>query len=269
MNLKNLNKNFKNKGYVILDFDKKSIQELNVLQKKIKSSKIENTMDEKKVYKKSLNLQNFIYKKSFHKNVLKRNLKIIFNILGIKKTNELFITSFIHLRSVRKNTKDTKNTKKNFIGFHRETFYSDFDYTKHQINVTIPILNYIPNNSMKVIEKSHKIPDYKIKTKKLTSEESGIKRYSFAHKLGMPYNPKIILSGVNLDKSKRVNLKTNQFMIFSGQLIHGNGNNLINKTRFSIDFGLIKKIRINGKKIKNHKHVSYSKSGKYWERFNF
>ena len=263
MNTKKLNINFKKKGYVIIDLDKISIKELSTIQKKIKSSKIENILDEKKFLKKSLHLQNSIYKKEFHKSILKRNLNKILSILGIKESNELNITSFIHLRSVKKTN---KNSKKNFIGLHRETFYSDFNYTKYQINVTIPLLNYFPQNSMRVIEKSHKVPDYKIKTKKLTSEESGIKRFSLAHKLGMPYNPKIILSGINLDKSKRVNLKTNQFMIFSGQLIHGNGNNFRDKIRLSIDFGLIKKIKLNGKKIKNHKHVSYSNSGKYWEK---
>lgn len=262
MYLKNHNKNFRNNGYAILDFDSSSLEELSLIQKEIKKSKIENIKNEKKFYKKSLILQNSIYKKKFHKKILKNNLDKILNVLGVKKQNDLCITSFIHLRSVKKKT---KNKKQNYIGFHRETFYSDFKYTKHQINLTIPLLNYSPQNSMRVIEKSHKVPDDKIKTKKLTSKESGIKRFSLAHKLGMPYNPKVILSGINLKMSKRVNLKTNQFMIFSGQLIHGNGKNFNNKIRFSIDFGLIKKVKLKGEKIKDHKHVSYSKSGKYWE----
>ena len=83
------------------------------------------------------------------------------------------ITSFFHLRAVKK---QNKKKKSNFLGFHRETFYSDYDYTKHQINVTIPIMGYTRRNSMKIIEGSHKIPDEKIKTKKLNSLQSGIKK---------------------------------------------------------------------------------------------
>ena len=81
MNSKELNKNFKNNGYVILDFDKDSIKELDIIQSKIRSSKIENILNEKNFIKKSLNLQNSIYKKRFHKNVLKRNLNKILNTL--------------------------------------------------------------------------------------------------------------------------------------------------------------------------------------------
>ena len=37
-------------------------------------------------------------------------------------------------------------------------------------------MNYTNKNSMKIIEKSHNIPDEKISTLKLTSLESGIKK---------------------------------------------------------------------------------------------
>ena len=109
-------------------------------------------------------------------------------------------------------------------------------------------MGYSKENSMKIIEGSHKIPDEKIKTKKLNSLQSGIKKNSSEHKLGLAYNPKVILSGVNLRKAKRSNLKTGQIMFFSSNLIHGNGVNYKNDIRYSLDFGLIKKKYLIGKK---------------------
>ena len=249
-----LSTKFNLKGYIILNLDSESKKELQQIQDII----IRN--------KDNLKLQNELYKTGFHKSILKRNIKKIVNIINEKKYENVAITSFIHLRTVKKSNRKSDNS---FVGFHRETFYSNYKYTKYQINVTVPLMNYDVNNSMRIIEKSHKIQDNKIKTKKLTSKESGIKRFSAKHKLGLPYNPKIILSGVNLKKSIRVKLKTNQFMIFSGQLIHGNGSNHKEKERYSIDFGLIKKKYLKGFKVKDHKHVSYSSSGKYWEDLIF
>lgn len=252
---------FSKLGYVILDLDKESLKDLKVIKRRISKLKIKKKSS---INKQILHLQNSLYKSNFHKNVLKRNLKKITQIVKVKKPSDISITSFIHLRHVKKTKKN-----RNFIGFHRETFYSDFPYTKYQINISIPLLNYDVTNSMKIIEKSHKIPDNKIKTKKLNSEISGIKRYSVQHKLGLPYNPKVITSGVNLNKSIRAKLKTNQFIIFSGQLIHGNGSNNKLRDRYSIDFGLINNKYLKGHKIKNHSHVSFLENGKYWEMLKF
>ena len=77
--------NFKTK-FLINEYHKISFKKIieplflfkiHLIQKKIKSSKIENIVDEKKFLKKSLHLQNSIYKKEFHKNILKRNLNKI------------------------------------------------------------------------------------------------------------------------------------------------------------------------------------------------
>ena len=108
--------------------------------------------------------------------------KLYKKILNVKNLSELMITSFFHLRAVKKQNKK----KIKFLGFHRETFYSDFDYTKHQINVTFPIMGYSKENSMKIIEESHKIPDEKIKTKKLNSLQSGIKKIQVNTSLVLP-----------------------------------------------------------------------------------
>jgi hypothetical protein len=216
--------------------------------------------DQKLFDLKSLSLQHKIYNQNTHIKILNFEKKFFLKVLGIKSFKDLCVTSFFHLRAVNK---ISKNKNKNFLGFHRETFYSDHSYTKHQINVSVPILNYNKMNSMKLVTSSHKIPDSKIKTIRLDSSISGVEKGSAKHKLGIPYNPKKIISGVNLSKAKRVDVKVGNLLIFSAMLIHGNGSNNLNKIRYSIDFGLIKKKFIKNKKIKEH-HISYSKSKKYW-----
>ena len=116
---------------------------------------------------------------------------------------------------------------------------------------------------MKVIERSHKIPDKKFKLKKIDSYLSGIEKGSIKHKLGLPYNPKLIISGVNLNKAKRINCEPGKIIVFNAMLIHGGGSNHSKKPRYSIDFALIKKKYIKHKKIKDY-HISYSKNKKYW-----
>jgi len=116
---------------------------------------------------------------------------------------------------------------------------------------------------MKVIDGSHIIPDEKIKTKKLSSKISGVKKNSIKHKLGMPYNPKIIISGINIKKAKRLKCSVGDLIIFSAMLIHGGGINYTNKVRFSLDFALIDKRYLKNKKLKKH-HISYSNNKNYW-----
>ncbi len=254
-----LEKSFKKKGYVIIDIKDKSF--FKKIYEEINKSKILSINNNKKFSSKCIELQNKIYKKKHHIKVLKDNFSDIKKAIGVKSKKELAITTFVHFRGVKKKT---KKGKRKFVGLHRETFYSDFDYTKHQINISLPIQNYNKNNSLKIISGSHKIPDKKILTKKLSSFESGVKKFSVDHRLGLPYNPKVIVSGINTSKASRTNLKTGQIILFSAMLIHGNGSNNYLKPRFSIDFGLIKKKYLKGKKIKDHSLISYAKNKKYW-----
>ena len=207
--------------------------------------------------KMSLNLQKKLYNKKTHIKIFKNEFKYLKKILNLKSLSDVMITSFFHLRAVK------NERKKNFLGFHRETFYSDFEYTSKQINISVPILNYNKQNSLKIIPKSHLIPDKKIKTKKLSSKISKIKKNSIKHKLGLAYNPHKILSGVNLKKAKRAELNVGKLIAFSAMLIHGNGKNNSKKVRYSIDFGIINKKFLKKEKIKKH-HISYSKNQNYW-----
>jgi ectoine hydroxylase-related dioxygenase (phytanoyl-CoA dioxygenase family) len=209
--------------------------------------------------RKTLTLQKKLFLKSIHINIIKNEENFFKKILNIRSLDELSVTSFFHLRAVKKKNKHINN----FVGLHRETFYSEHKYTKHQINVSVPILNYTKKNSMKLVQGTHKISDSKIKLKKIDSRTSGIEKGSIKHKLGLPYNPKLIISGVNCNKAKRINCQPGKIIVFSAMLIHGGGSNNTRNPRYSIDFALIKKKFIKNKKIKDY-HISYSKNKKYW-----
>jgi hypothetical protein len=158
-------------------------------------------------------------------------------------------------------------TNNDNIGMHRESFYNRDLYVKHQVNVTVPIMNYSKKNSMKVVCKSHKIPDSKIKTKKISSKESGVKKKSLKHRLGSPYNPKKILSGVNLNSAKRLNIYPGKFCMFSAYLIHGGGTNPTKNIRLSLDFALIKNTKLNNLKVKKQFN-SYSADRSYFQKLS-
>jgi len=261
-NLSRPSKKFSSEGFFIKSIDdRKTINDINSIIVKSNHGKIK---DKKTFHLKSLKIQDNIYRNKYHIRILKNEFPLIKSLLKIKSLREIKITSFVHLRAVKKNN---KKTKKNFLGFHRETFYSDHDYTRHQINISVALLNYNPKNSMKIIKGTHLIPDNKIITTKVNSNVSGVKKDSLEHKLGLPYNPKIIQSGVNLKKARRANLRNGQMMVFSALLIHGNGSNDQKYPRYSIDFGIIKKKYLEGKKIKDH-HISYSQNKKYWIDIN-
>ena len=248
---------FNQKGYNIHKLS--NLRFIKDSQKIIRNSGHSKIISESYFDKKTLLIQNKLFLKSIHINILKSEEIFFKKILNIKSLDELSITSFFHLRAVKKSSQKINN----FVGMHRETFYSEHNYTKHQINVSVPILNYSKKNSMKVVEGTHKVPDKKIKIKKINSHLSGIEKGSVKHKLGLPYNPKIIISGVNCSKAKRINCQPGKIIVFSAMLIHGGGSNNTKNPRYSIDFALIKKKFIKNKKIKDY-HISYSKNKKYW-----
>jgi len=256
-NIKKYKKDYKNKGFIF--YDLKDQSEINKVQKILQLSKHDKIKHQKNFYKKNIELQNKIYSEKIHIKIVNLEFNFFKKLLGLSSKKDLMITSFIHLRAVKK----IKSKIKNYIGFHRETFYSNFDYTKHQINISIPLLNYSSNNSIKFISGSHKIPDNKIKTLKLNSRKSKVYKNSTKHKLGFAYNPKIITEGINLKKGKRARVKLGQMIVFKATTIHGDGKNNTNKIRYSLDFGLIKKKYLIGKKLKDH-HIAYTSNKKYW-----
>jgi hypothetical protein len=251
-----LSSEFEKKGYKIQKLlDVKFIKNT---QKLIKSSKHTKNIKQNIFDIEALKLQSKLFQNSIHLKIIHNEENFFKNLLNVKSLDDLCISSFFHLRAVRSEKK-----KNNFVGLHRETFYNEHKYTKHQINISVPLLNYHKKNSMKIISGSHKILEKELKIKKINSEESGIKKGSTKHKLGLPYNPKLIVSGINPKKARRVDCQPGKIIVFSAMLIHGGGDNLSSIPRYSIDFALIKKKFIKNKKIKIH-HISYSKSKKYW-----
>ena len=111
-------------------------------------------------------------------------MKKFFNELISEK---LKIQSVVYFRTARPHNSSHIQEQ---LDFHRETFYSDFDYIKKQFNFWFPVKNLTKNNSMMYIPYSHKIDDKKIKTKTTLSDKSGVKRFSTGHKIGLLYNPK-------------------------------------------------------------------------------
>lgn len=257
-----LNKSkLKKNGFIV--FNTRNVEILkfcqNIIKKNISSKNFKN---DSKFFNEVLKTQNEFYKKRVHIDFIRLNQKKIKKILNIKNLkNELSITSFLHLRVVRPSTKVDEN-----IGLHRESFYNNDGYVKDQINITVPLLNYSKDNSMKVIDGSHKVPDKKIKTLKLSSKESGIKKGSIRHRLGSPYNPKKIISGVSIAKAKRLNLSLGKLCLFSAYLIHGGGTNKTKKVRYSLDFAIIKNKNLNSHRVKKQFN-SYSDKKYYFTNF--
>ena len=66
-----------------------------------------------------------------------------------------------------------------------------------------------------------------------------VKKHSNAHKCGINYAPKKIISGVPLSKVKRFNIPKSSFLIFNSNMVHGDGKNLTNKIRFAFGFGIV------------------------------
>ena len=65
------------------------------------------------------------------------------------------------------------------------------------------------------LPKSHLILDSELELKKMDSSFSKVEKFSSGHKIGLSYNPKLIKSGLNRTKLKRVNLQPNQGFAFS------------------------------------------------------
>lgn len=255
-----LKKSFQDKGYVFLNIDpenKKFINDINLKianylkKKKIKINEVE-----------SINLDEFIkHIFNIQKSINKSNIAKKFFILNYKKIKKLFnedvfsIQSYFYLRAILPK-KYTKNLKP--INFHRESFNSKNNSLKNAFNLWIPLMNCKKENAMKyypashhyVINKDFKQLHYKTKIKKLSKE----------HKLGYLYKERKIV----FDKKripKRL-FKKNSIIIFNGELIHGSGENLTKKIRFSIDLRFMKR-----KNMKKN-NIQGSTGKKYFQIIN-
>jgi len=97
--IKLINK-FKKSGYHILKLNSNNL--LKNVQENIFKSKI----DVKNFDESILKIQNHIFKTKIHKKIVLSKKKFFKNLFNIKNINDLNITSFFHLRAVKKSKKE-------------------------------------------------------------------------------------------------------------------------------------------------------------------
>jgi ectoine hydroxylase-related dioxygenase (phytanoyl-CoA dioxygenase family) len=150
------------------------------------------------------------------------------------------VSSHVSLLIVRPQKLKNVNLDSEYVDFHRETFYTrPKKIAESQINFWVPILNVTKNQNFFYVPHSHKIKDKQIKV--VREKNKYFEKFSNAHIAGMNYAPKRIIKGVNLDKALRFDTPKDNYLVLSGNLIHGGGINLTNKIRYAISFGIIEK----------------------------
>ena len=162
--------------------------------------KKENIRDDNIFLAKLVKCQNIINKLKIQKKIVLNEKKFFSKLLGLRDIgNDLSVQTVVYLRGVRPGKKNKNNL---LVDFHRENFYCNGRFIEKQINIHIPIKNYVSGSALRYIEKSHLIPDSKISTTQIVLNKSRVKKFSKAHKLGLNYSPKKIINGVNFSKRK-------------------------------------------------------------------
>jgi hypothetical protein len=149
------------------------------------------------------------------------------SILG---SEQIMVQSHLYLRATRPLRGGQES-----VGWHRESFYGSSVETA--VNFWVPILNVTTENTLLYLPDSHLIPDEAIATE--NEEDPTVQRGSAAHRIGLLYSPKRIVSGVDFSTQHPFIVLHGEAAIFSGQLIHGAAVNRSDKIRFSADFRLI------------------------------
>lgn len=225
----------KKNGFLFLKFNnqtQKFIKNINTLINayEIKSKINLETINEERLYKHLLILQKKINDKfnpSFFFHLNKDLFKKLFNC------KKFSVQSYFYLRLVQPKK---KNSRFKPISLHRETFQGP-SFFKNIFNLWIPIKNSRKINAIKYIPKSHlfkKNQDFKFKVKK-----TNVKKGSIQNKLGLLYKDRDIKFTQKVIPKRLY--KQNHIIIFSGELIHGAGDNYGNKSRISIDLRFMKK----------------------------
>ena len=158
----------------------------------------------------------------------------------------------LYLRAVRPSSPQSEHQE--HIGYHRESFFGpDF---RHSYNVWIPLKNIHENNTLFFIPESSFIPDEEISIRK--SKSANVEQFSDAHRIGLLYDEIEIVDGVNLGSARQMDFVPEHFAVFPSALIHGNGRNEGDATRFSLDFRIISTAKI----IENN--FNFAAGGRYF-----
>lgn len=235
-----MKKKLKDNGFIFLKINPELEKEIYTLQKKLK--KLEKnllTVNDEIFFSKIMLFQKNLNKKFKPVKFMKyysESLKKIFN------NNFFGVQSYFYLRAVRPNRK----SKFQPINFHRESFQGP-KFFKDIYNIWIPLLNCNNYNALKYYPKSHK---YKLGSDfKIIERKTNVMQGSNQHKNGLLYKDRKIIFD-NKKISKKLFKKKN-LILFSGELIHGNGSNFDNKIRFSIDARMILKKKISKNPIQS------------------
>ena len=167
-------------------------------------------------------LSNHFIKNKFHNKIVYELLDTLKYLIG----PDLLIQKKPYIRIARPN-----NLEDN-IGFHKDTMYGQSTY---EMSVHTPLVNLNSKSCLKFVPFSHMFNEKKIKlNKNLININNKVKKNSYLHKLGFPYDPKRI--DITNFSPKNFNVKLGEYVLFSPALIHGQE---INKdkstTRFSFD----------------------------------
>ena len=113
------------------------------------------------------------------------------------------------------------------VGWHREEMYGA---PKGTLNFWMPVWGVTRGNTIKYIPGSE--------TAEIVTETvaGDVTKGSDGNEIGLLYAPKRIVSGVNFDDARPLEVPYGYAAIFSGSLIHGAAQNNGDDIRFSVDF---------------------------------
>jgi sporadic carbohydrate cluster 2OG-Fe(II) oxygenase len=243
-------------GYVILNFkNKKKVKQLkqnleNQLKKitKIKDINFKNyhikiiNNDHQNIQWK---LANYFWRNKFHIKYIEEIKEKLIKLFG----QDILIQKNPFLRIARPFVEEDN------IGLHKDTLYGQSPF---EMSIHVPLVTLGSKSCLKFVAKSFKLKEKKIQFKEI---KTIIKKGSKQHKLGKPYDPKII--DENKYNAKPIPLKFGQCIFFTPALIHGQVlNKDKNTTRFSFDVRVVSKYAPIDfiKKSRNGKYITFSQS---------
>ena len=172
--------------------------------------------------------QDHLNEKEYARKICEQCLKSIQEYI---EEDKFFIQTNLYLRA----TRPILDMESESIGWHRETFYGA--NMEKSVNIWTPILGVNEKNTLRFIPNSQDICESDILVNQINDKVTV--KGSTGNKIGFLYSPKIIVGGVDLEKSTPMNVPNFNSALFSGLLIHGAAQNFSQNIRFSLDFRVL------------------------------
>jgi Phytanoyl-CoA dioxygenase (PhyH) len=167
-------------------------------------------------------LANAYWQSGLSRSIITRNLALFRQLIG----TDLLIQPAPYLRCVR------PVLPSDAAPLHRDTYYGASPY---EVSVVIPFTEMEASQALRVISGSHIAPDSDYPYTQTVSPDVEIR--SPKHQLGYPYAPRL-LDPALMEKTQPVPLKVGEVLMFPLQLVHGEGINTGERSRFSTDIRL-------------------------------